>query len=563
MIHSSLGTIDWSILIIYLLIIVGIGIFAGFTSKNRKGNEGANYFLAGNSLKWPMIGLAIFAANISTVHLVGNAESAYQYGLVNGNYEWMAGFTLILMALFFAPLYLRSKVGTLSDFLERRYNRKCRDILTGVSLFSAIVLHMGVALYTAALVLRGLLGHGDGATLFGFNELYVFVAGIGLLTGIYTMYGGLLAVVWTESVQTVLLFIGAITILVTAYIKIGGWHNLSDILSTHAHPLKDVPQSAYGESGNFLSVIRDGNDKSGMPWYAFALGHPIIAIWYFCCDQTIVQRVLAAKDERHARLGPLFCAFLKIWPMFLFVLPGVICVALVQTNAFGGAQPATAKDTYTFLLTNLLPVGLKGLVAAAMLSAAMQTCSAALNSIATLVALDIFKRNNPAIQDHSLVKIGKATTIVGTVLAIVASPIFGLYPTLLEAINTLICYVAPPITAIFVIGVFWKKASGKAAYITFVSGIIIGAVFCTLGLTKQYNPNFLIMAFIICMFCCALLIICSYIFPEPLKPEAKNLVWTSWREPLQGTGAKIGFGDYRVQAGLILLMFLILYYIFR
>lgn len=381
-------TIDWTIIAIYLLAVVGLGVAAGFIHrKGETGGEGGHYFLAGNTLGWPVIGLAMFAANISTVHLVSLAEAAYKYGLVFGNFEWMAGCTLILLSLFFAPLYLRSRVATLPDFLERRFNRGCRDVLSVVSLFSAIVIHMGVALYTAAWVLRGILGLEPGSTILGIDALLLFITVLGLLTGAYTMYGGLLAVVWTESVQTVLLLLGALVIAVVAYIEVGGWHEMARTLATNPHPLSKVPGSGVDwGTGNFLNIVRDSSDPSGLAWYSILLGYPVIGIWYWCCDQTIVQRVLAAKDEKHARLGPLFCAFLKIWPVFLFVLPGVMCVALVQKGAFGGAAPQTAADTFTFLIMNLLPVGLKGLVVAAMLAAAMQTCSAALNSTATLVA---------------------------------------------------------------------------------------------------------------------------------------------------------------------------------
>ncbi len=347
----------------------------------------------------------MFAANISTVHLVSLAEAAYKFGLVFGNFEWMAGFTLILLSLFFAPLYLRSKVATLPDFLERRFNRGCRDVLSVISLFSAIVIHMGVALYTAAWVLRGILGLAPGTTIFGLEPLMFFITVLGVLTGIYTMVGGLLAVVWTEKVcKPSMLLTGAVIITIAGYSKIGGWAGLSHTLTTNAHPLASVAGSkvTWG-TGNFLSLARSSSDPSGLSWYSIMLGYPVLGIWYWCCDQTIVQRVLAARNEQQARLGPLFCAFLKIFPVFFFVLPGVICVALVQQNAFHGAAPQTAADTYTFLIMHLLPVGLKGLIAAAMLAAAMQTCSAALNSTATLVAYDLFKRHQPGIGDHQLV----------------------------------------------------------------------------------------------------------------------------------------------------------------
>ncbi len=273
--------------------------------------------------------------------------------------------------------------------------------------------------------------------------------------------------------------------------------------------------------------------------------------------------MLAAKDEKHARLGPLFCAFLKIWPVFFFVLPGVICVALVQKGSFDGAAPQTATDTYTFLITHLLPVGLKGLVAAAMLAAAMQTCSAALNSTATLVAYDIFKRRRPTLNDHQLVSIGKITTVVGTVLAIVASPLFGHYTTIFEGINKLISYVAPPITAVFLIGVFWKRASGKSALITLITGMVLGLVVFLLDWNNIYKGDFMLTAFGLLVVCMGIMIVTTYVFPEALKPEAQLLVWTDWREPLRGQTNGSGLANYRVAAALVLAVFAGLYLIFR
>ena len=560
-----MNTLDWAIIAFYLLAVVGLGVIAGFTRRRgERGGEGGHYFLAGNTLGWAVIGLAMFAANISTVHLVSLAEAAYKFGLVFGNFEWMAGFTLILLSLFFAPLYRRSRVPTLPDFLERRFNRPCRDVLAIVSLFSAIVIHMGVALYTAAWVLRGILGLPPGATILGLDALLFFIVALGLLTGIYTMVGGLLAVVWTESLQSILLLVGAVTITVVGYIKIGGWSQLAHTLATHPHPLASVAGSkiTWG-TGNFLHMARSPGDPSGLAWYSILLGYPVLGIWYWCCDQTIVQRVLAAKDERNARLGPLFCAFLKIWPVFFFVLPGVICVALVQQGAFGGQAPQSAADTYTFMLTHMLPVGLKGLVAAAMLAAAMQTCSAALNSTATLVAYDLFKRHNPAIADQQLVFIGKITTVVGTVLAIVCSPLFGHYTTIFEGINKLISYVAPPITAVFLLGVFWKKASGRAAFITLIAGSLLGAAAFYVDWTGLYRGDFMLIAFLLLCACVAIMILSSLLLPEPLPESAKALIWEDWREPLRGDPHGRGLANYRFATVAVLVVFVALYLAFR
>jgi SSS family solute:Na+ symporter len=573
--------VDWIIILVYLVGVVGLGVAAGFL--RRRGGEGSHYFLAGNTLTWPIIGLAMFAANISTVHLVSLAEAAYKYGLVFGNFEWMAGFTLILLSLFFAPLYLRSRVPTLPDYLERRFNRGCRDYLAFVSLFSAIVIHIGVALYTAAWVLRGILNIDSETTILGMNALMFFIVALGVLTGLYTMVGGLLAVVWTESIQTVLLLVGAVAITVVGYLKIGGWSHLVQTLASHPHPLAGT-EGIPGATANFLNLARGASDPSGMPWYSILLGYPVLGIWYWCCDQTIVQRVLAARDEKHARLGPLFCAFLKILPVFFFVLPGVICVALVQNNLCGGAAPAKPADTYTFMLVHLLPVGLKGLVAAAMLAAAMQTCSAALNSAATLFAYDIVKRYRARTTDHQLVVIGKATTVVATVVAIVMSPLFGHYDTIFAGINKLISYVAPPITAVFLFGVFWRKASGRAAFLTLISGAVMGATIFPLdfwrkeitawlgdsglgaayGIFRGYVLNdFMLTAFYLLVICCAIMWTASKLMPEPLKAEARPLVWENWREPLRGEARGRGLGNYRVCTAAILAIFVVLYVIFR
>lgn len=578
-----MSALDWTVIGAYLVVVVGLGVAAGF--RRRAGGEGSHYFLAGNTLTWPIIGLAMFAANISTVHLVSLAEAAYKHGLVFGNFEWMAGFTLILLSLFFAPLYLRSRVPTLPDYLERRFNRRCRDYLAVVSLFSAIVLHIGVALYTAAWVLRGLLGIGPGTTVLGMDTLLFFIVVLGVLTGVYTMLGGLLAVVWTESLQTVLLLIGAVVITGVGYVKVGGWSAMAATLASQPHPLAGV-EGVPSATDHFLHLARGSGDLSGLPWYSILLGYPVLGIWYWCCDQTIVQRVLAARDERHARMGPLFCAVLKILPVFFFVLPGVIGVALVQQGAWGGAAPASPADTYTFLLTHLLPVGLKGLVAAAMLAAAMQTCSAALNSSATLVAYDLVKRWRPATTDHHLVVVGKATTVAATLLAIVLSPLFGHYDTIFAGINKLISYVAPPITAVFLVGVFWKGASGRAAFLTLIVGAVLGAVLFPVdfwradlseavartwpSLADAFDlfcrwavGDFMLTAFALWVVCVGVIVVGSWFLPEPLKPEARDLVWEDWREPLRGDPRGRGLGNHRVVAGVVLATFVVLYLVFR
>ena len=374
--------------------------------RNKKKDQAHGYFLAGKSLRWPIIGLALFATNISTVHLVSLAEEGYTNGLAYGNFEWMAPFTLILLALFFAPFYIRSKVTTLPDFLEKRYSRASRDWLSLLSIISAIFIHIGFSLYAGAVVLEG---------MFGLDKMVsiVLIAG---LTGIYTIVGGLIAVVFTESVQTIILLLGAIILTTIAYVKVGGWSGLQQSVDPH-----------------LLTVLRPHGDPSGLPWYSVLLGYPIIGIWYWCTDQTIVQRVLGAKDENHARIGPLFAGFIKILPVFIFVLPGLICLALINK----GLLPALpllengkvdAAQTFSHMIAHLLPIGLRGLIAAALIAALMSTVAGALNSVATLFTFDFYKRWFPDSSEKRLVSVGRIVTFAGMILAVLWSPLCGQIP---------------------------------------------------------------------------------------------------------------------------------------
>ena len=336
-----IGSLDLAVIIAYLVAIVLLGCTASLWQR-RGQTQASSYFLAGGSLTWPVIGLALFSTNISTIHLVSFAQEGYDNGLAYGNFEWMAPFTLIITSLFFAPFYIRSRVATLPDFLEMRYNRACRDWLAVLSIVAAVFIHIGFSLYTGAVVLRGMFG----VSLLG---SIIFTAGI---TGLYTIVGGLMAVVVTESIQTLVLLAGAAAITGIAYWEVGGWAGIRETLASHGELYR-------------LTVLRPASDPSNLPWYAVFLGYPVIGIWYWCADQTIVQRVLGAKDENHARVGPLFCGFIKILPVFLFVLPGLICYVLVRRGDLPDDLPDTA-DTYAFMIKHLLPVGLKGLVAAAL-----------------------------------------------------------------------------------------------------------------------------------------------------------------------------------------------------
>lgn len=544
--HVTMSALDLWIVGGYLFGIVLLGCLAGLRRRESKGSD---YFLASKSLVWPMIGMALFATNISTIHLVSFAQNGYTSGLTYGNFEWMAAFTLVILSLFFAPFYLRANVATLPDFLERRFNRPCRDYLAVLSIFSAVVVHIGFSLLTGAIVLEGTVL----AAFVDSPEQYRFwtVLAMAGATAIYTIVGGLLAVVVTETIQTVVLLVGAACITWIGFHMIGGWNALVESV----HPVN-------------LTILRSSADPTGITWYAVFLGYPVLGIWYWCTDQTIVQRVLGAKDENHARIGPLFAGFLKILPVFLFVLPGVICLGLVNTGKLPplpelpDGSPNT-EQTYTHMIKTMLNPGFRGIVIAALLAALMSTVSGALNSIATLFSYDIYKRWTPDVSERNLVWVGRFATFVAMCVAIAWTMALGQRDTtIFQAMVDVFPVVAPPTAVTFVWGVFWRGTSARAAFITLVGGSLVGLVVFLLTLSKVLTINSLFMAFILFAAESVAIVLLSFIFPHRHTPESESLVWRTPWEALRAEGAWRGLMDFRVFALVLVVVMVALYWAF-
>jgi SSS family solute:Na+ symporter len=573
---AKVTTLDIAVTISYMVLIVGAGCWVGIRHRRKAaaGGEAREYFLAGSTLTWPMIGMALFATNISCVHLVSLAQAGFEEGLLQGNFEWMAAFTLVLLSLFFAPFYIRSKVATLPDFLEKRYGRSCRDILAGFSLVSAIVIHIGFSLLTGAIVLGG---------LFGIHPMVSIVI-IAVATALYVVVGGLMAVVFTETVETVVLLLGAVLITFFSFKALGGdaglaagWTNLTNALQSP-------------EEGKMMSMLRPAGDASGMPWFAIFLGYPVLGIWYWCADQTIVQRVLGAKDENHARVGPLFAALIKILPVFLFVLPGLMFYAIVKSGTFpdlqvtweAGASKAglmareadgawnaiKTSEAYTQMIVRLLPSGLTGVMAAALIAALMSTVSGALNSISTLFSYDLWKRFRPETPDRALVNIGRTAAVVAMLLAIGLVPLLGRYGSIFRGLNEIIAHLAPPVTAVFLWGVLWKTASYRGALITMIGGAVAGiSVFITNKLWPECPLNtlpggFMMMAFWLFAFCSILLFVSSLILPKRSHEDPENLHFTGLSDCLSFKGWP-GIGNYKFLSLLVIAIMAVLYYVFR
>lgn len=457
---DAFGLIDILIVVAYLVGITVLGIL--FSRRSTETSD--SYFMAGRSLRWPTIGLALFATNISTVHLIGLASSGFGDGMVVGNFEWLAAFCLILLGLVFAPFYFRSKISTLPEFLEHRFGPGSRTMLAVMAVAGALFIHIGVSLYAGAAVINEFISlespqwYAPFASVAPFHVV-VSILIISLLTTLYTVLGGLKAVVVTESIQTVLLLVGALAVTLFGLVALS---------QQGINSLDEIRQAAKPDQ---MSMIRSDGDY---PWYAMLLGYPVLGVWYWCSDQTIVQRVLGAKTERDAQIGPIFAGFLKILPVFLMVFPGVIAYILFRDEI--NARAAGADSTLVVLILELLPTGLKGLVVAGLLAALMSTVAGALNSTSTLVCIDIVKRAKPNMDDHRLVRIGQITAAVVMVLAMAWSTQGARFGGIFEGINRMISVLAPPISTVFLWGILWKRGTAAASLATLSIGFMLGAI---------------------------------------------------------------------------------------
>jgi len=535
----SIPVLDLVIIVAYLIGILAVGIL----SVRRLKLTSQVYFLAGRSLPWGMVGAALFAANISSIHLVGLAASGYNEGMVWGNFEWMATFTLILLGLVFAPFYFKSRISTLPEFLEKRYGPASRMFLAFMAILAALFIHIGMSLYAGAAVFKQFFGIG----------VVTSIVIISVITAIYTVLGGLKAVVVTETIQTVILILGAVLVTVFA------------ILALPDHGIHNLAQLKAAVKPDQLSMLQS-HSPVGLTWYAVFLGYPILGVWYWCSDQTIVQRVLGARTQQDAQLGPLFAGGLKILPVFIMVFPGVVGYVL-----FRGTIGADSNQTLPVLIKQLIPTGLKGLISAGLLAALMSTIAAALNSSATLVAVDIVKRWKPSVSDERTVRIGRWSAVLVMLVAMAWSTQGSRYSSIFEAINAIASHLAPPITTVFLWGVFWKRGTKQAALTTLITGFSLGALaflfdMPVIGheklLTHRLGIPFMMQAWWMFCLCSLIFVVVSLLTPRPDPSQVEAM---TWRNPLQViAGGRIkGFSDPRLWAGVLLAIVAVLYYLLR
>lgn len=444
--------IDIVVIIAYFAFVAAIGAWSG----RKKQDDTKSYFLANREAGWVAVGAALFASNISGEHFIGLAGSGAASGLAVGQFEWLACFILLLLGWLFIPFYLRTGVFTMPEFLERRYNRGCRNYLSLISLVAYIFTKISVCVYAGGIVLK---------TVLGWN-IWLGAIVLVVATGIYTIIGGLRAVIYTELFQAFVLIFGAIILTVFGINAAGG-------LSSLAH---ELPPS-------FFSVWRSF-EHADFPWTGILLGAPILGVWYWCTDQMIVQRSLAAKNIDNAQRGTIFAGFLKILPVFILVLPGLAGRILYPDIA--------PNQIYATMVNTLLPVGIKGLVVAALLAAIMSSLASVFNSSSTLAIIDFYKHYRPDASEKQLVFAGKIATGILVVVGILWLPFIGIISDqLFVYLQSVQAYISPPIAAVFLAGILWKRANGRGAMTALLVGFILGAArFVGELMTKSGLTNF-------------------------------------------------------------------------
>lgn len=465
--------LDWIVIALFFVALVGIIWWV----VRQKQNNAADYFLGGKDATWIAIGASIFASNIGSEHLIGLAGSGAASGMAMAHWE-IQGWMILILGWVFVPFYSRSMVYTMPEFLERRYNSASRTILSLISLISYVLTKVAVTVYAGGLVFQKVFGID---TIWGIDFFWIAAIGLVLITALYTIFGGMKSVLYTSVLQTPILLLGSLIILVLGLKELGGWDQMMSICS-------QVKVNEYGDT--MTNLIRDNRDAQ-FPWLGALIGSAVIGFWYWCTDQFIVQRVLSGKNERESRRGTIFGAYLKLLPVFLFLIPGMIAFALHQQS--GSFLPLLANGNlntdaaFPTLVAKLLPAGVKGLIVCGILAALMSSLASLFNSSAALFTIDFYQRYRPNTDPKKLVRIGQAATVVIVALGILWIPIMrSIGDVLYLYLQDVQSVLAPGIAAAFLMGICWKRTSAQGGMWALISGLVIGL--CRLG-AKIYYSN--------------------------------------------------------------------------
>ena len=500
---QTLDTFDWIAISLYFLVLLGIALWV----IRKKENNTEDYFLAGRNVGWFVVGASIFASNIGSEHVVGLAGAGAGDRLPMLIYEIQAWVVLIL-GWVFLPFYARAGVFTMPEFLEKRFDARARWILSVFSIVAYVLTKISVTIYAGGIVVSALLG----------IDFWTGAIATVVLTGIYTVLGGMRAVVYTETLQAIILVVGAAALTFIGLDHVGGWESMKETVTPE-----------------YLNMWRSASDPD-FPWPSLLIASTITGIWYWCTDQYIVQRALTAKNIKEGRRGTIFGALLKLLPVFLFLIPGVIALTLKMRGELDWDSPDQA---FPVLMSNLLPSGLRGLVAAGLLAALMSSLASVFNSCSTLFTVDIYKKLRPNTPEKKLVRTGQIATVIVVIIGIVWIPIMAnISGVLYEYLQSVQSYIAPPITAVFLLGIFHKRINSQGAFVTMVVGFIVGALRIILELVKDSldpdsfwfllgDMNFLSFAAWFFLFCIILILVVSYATAPPSDEKLKNLTYAT------------------------------------
>jgi len=530
----SFGTLDWTIVALYFAANTAICIWAAM----KKEKDTADYFLASRSAGWFLIGSSIFASNIGAEHLIGLAGSGAGSGMAFAHWELHSWLVLVL-GWVFAPFYLRAWVFTTPEFLERRYTPATRTLLSGIFLASYILTKASVTIFAGAFAIQTILGYQTiHLPLLGEVDFFWFSAAfLVIITGVFVVAGGMLSVLWTEAMHVPVLLAGSAVLLIVGLHEIGGWNALLAANPDNLHLWR--PLSTTPETTGFPGFLFDPSET---PWLGVLLCSPIIGLWYWCTDQYIVQRVLSARGLKQARQGAIFAAYLKLAPVFIFLIPGMIAVALYKQNYAGfesiGANP---QGAFPVLVSNLLPIGLRGLVLAGMLSALMSALASLFNSTATLFTVDFYKRLRPQSSEQHLVRVGRIATAAVVVIGMVWIPIMqSMSKQLYSYLQIVQSLLAPGIAAVFMAGIFSRNVTPKSGFVGLAVGFGFGMLRLLLMVLHEsggivwpgpiqafVDINWLYFSFLLFVFTCAVIFIVSAFTPKASLEQIVGLTYKS------------------------------------
>ncbi|PWN07774.1 hypothetical protein DDZ15_01810 [Rhodohalobacter mucosus] len=513
MTEISLSSIDIAIIIGYFMLIIGIGVWV-----SKRTETGEDLFLAGRTLGWGVIGFSLFASNISSTTLIGLSGDAYRTGISVANYEWMAAIVLILMAVFFIPYYIKSSITTIPEFLENRFDVRSRKYFSIITIFLSIAVDTAGGLYAGALVVQ---------VFFPEIGIWYTILGLGIFAGLYTAAGGLKAVVYTDVLQAVILLTG------------------STILTVLMFSNFDFSWEAFRStvSDDHMSMIRPLDDEA-LPWLGTLIGVPILGFYYWATNQYIVQRVLGARDIKNARWGAMLGGALKVTALFIMVIPGAMAISVFP----GLEDPDMVFPT---MVANVLPIGITGLVLAGLISAILSSIDSTLNSASTLITMDFVKPKNPNLDNKQIGKIGRWTTIILMLVAVLWAPNIVHFEGIFRYIQQAFSYIVPPVVAIFFMGILWKRGSRHAAFWTLVSGHSISFLIFILSINGYIELHFTITAGLLTALSFLIFYLISIFGEAPEEGSMDTIIWkpkdAKPSEPLPW------YKDYRFHSAMIVL----------